>query len=119
MPDILTEVPDFNKITIIFVRMKNGYYIFLLFLFLLVGCRQRTIIPLLEKAEALMNSAPDSSQLLLESVERPEELPAEEYATWCLLITQAWDKNYLEHTSDSVIDIAVRYFAGQEDPHRK
>jgi hypothetical protein len=43
----------------------------------------------------------------------------EEYATWCLLVTQARDKNYVEHTSDSVIDIAVRYFAGQEDPHRK
>jgi hypothetical protein len=34
-------------------------------------------------------------------------------------VTQARDKNYVEHTSDSVIDIAVRYFVGQEDPHRK
>lgn len=99
--------------------MKIRYYIFLFFLLLAVGCRQRTVMPLLEKAASLMNCSPDSSQLLLESIERPEELPIEEYATWCLLVTQARDKNYVEHTSDSVIDIAVRYFVGKEDPHRK
>jgi hypothetical protein len=98
--------------------MKIRYYIFIFFLLLAVGCRQRTVMPLLEKAESLMNNSPDSSQLLLESIESPEELPIEEYATWCLLVTQARDKNYVEHTSDSIIDIAVRYFAGQEDPHR-
>ena len=95
--------------------MKIRYYIFLFFLLLTVGCRQRTVMPLLEKAASLMNCSPDSSQLLLESIERPEELPIEEYATWCLLVTQARDKNYVEHTSDSVIDIAVRYFEQQKD----
>jgi len=115
----LTGVSDLNIIILIFVWMKSRYYIFLFFLLLAVGCRQRTVMPLLEKAESLMNNSPDSSQLLLESIESPEELPIEEYATWCLLVTQARDKNYVEHTSDSIIDIAVRYFAGQEDPHRK
>ena len=102
------------------MSMRNKRYsIYFLFLLLFVGCQDRTIAPLLEKAEVLMNGCPDSSQMLLESVEKPEELSAKEYATWCLLVTQARDKNYVEHTSDSVIDIAVRYFAKRNDFHRK
>ena len=100
----------FRKVLIEFI-----FSIFLFFLLLAVGCRQRTVMPLLEKAESLMNNSPDSSQLLLESIESPEELPIEEYATWCLLVTQARDKNYVEHTSDSIIDIAVRYFEQKKD----
>ena len=111
----MTGVSDLNIIILIFVWMKSRYYIFLFFLLLAVGCRQRTVMPLLEKAESLMNNSPDSSQLLLESIESPEELPIEEYATWCLLVTQARDKNYVEHTSDSIIDIAVRYFEQKKD----
>ena len=60
-----------------------------------------------------MGSRPDSSLILLESIPSPEKLSEEDYATWCLLMTQARDKNYVEHTSDSVIGVAVRYFEKQ------
>lgn len=66
-----------------------------------------------------MENRPDSAQQLLEAISRPERLSEEEYATWCLLVTQARDKNYVVHTSDSVIDVAVRYFAERDDLHRK
>ena len=56
------------------------------------------------------------AQLLLEAIPEPERLSQEEYATWCLLVTQARDKNYVVHTSDSVIDVAVRYFAERSEP---
>lgn len=60
-----------------------------------------------------MVSRPDSSLILLESIPSPEKLSEEDYATGCLLMTQARDKNYVEHTSDSVIGVAVRYFEKQ------
>ncbi|RHJ75366.1 hypothetical protein DW103_17635 [Parabacteroides sp. AM08-6] len=77
----------------------------------LIACRQTTTIaPVLHQAETFMSESPDSALLLLEAIQSPEKQSAEDYATWCLLLTQARDKNYLEHTSDSVINIAIDYF---------
>lgn len=91
--------------------------IFLLLILGLVACRQHPhVLPLLQEADTLMLDHPDSSLILLESVLSPETLSAEDYATWCLLITQARDKNYVTHTSDSLIDVAVRYFEKRKDP---
>lgn len=91
--------------------------IFLLLILGLVACRQHPhVLPLLQEADTLMFDHPDSSLILLESVLSPETLSAEDYATWCLLITQARDKNYVTHTSDSLIDVAVRYFEKRKDP---
>ena len=59
-----------------------------------------------------MGSRPDSSLILLESIPSPEKLSEEDYATWCLLMTQARDKN-VEHMTNSVIGVAVRYFEKQ------
>ena len=82
----------------------------------LIACHPRTERPTLERAEAWMDSHPDSAQQLLEAIPQPERLSEKEYATWCLLVTQARDKNYVVHTSDSVIDVAVRYFGEREEP---
>lgn len=98
---------------------KLIFSIFLLLLLGLVACREYPHVrPLLQEAEMLMPDRPDSSLILLESVRFPEKLSAEDYATWCLLVTEARDKNYVEHSSDSVIDVAVRYFGKQENPLR-
>ena len=66
-----------------------------------------------------MEAKPDSSLLLLENIEHPEKMSKLNYATWCLLITQAQDKNYVEHTSDSVINVAVNYFEKKNMPSPK
>ena len=96
---------------------KHIVYIPLLLFLSLFACRQQTTVrPLLHKAEMFMQDHPDSSLLLLESVSSPQKLSAEDYATWCLLVTEARDKNYVKQTSDSLINVAVRYFAEGEDP---
>ena len=87
------------------------------FLFLLTGCYP-DMKPQLEEAEALLTENPDSAYRLLQSIERPERRQEAEYATWCLLMTQAADKSFREHTSDSLIRVAVRYFSKQHDPER-
>ena len=86
-------------------------------LFTLLAChrtesRQQ---PLLQ-AKNLMKEHPDSAQILLETIPSPEKLPIEEYATWCLLVTQAQNKNYVKCMSDSVINIAVEYFGKIKNP---
>ena len=99
------------------IMNRNIYVIFLSLAFCLIACRQYPHIqPLLQEAETLMGSRPDSSLILLESIPSPEKLSEEDYATWWLLMTQARDKNYMEHTADSVIGVAVRYFEKRKDP---
>ena len=93
---------------------RNIYVIFLSLAFCLIACRQYPHIqPLLQEAETLMVSRPDRSLILLESIPSPEKLSEENNATWWLLMAQARDKNYVEHTSNLVIGVAVRYFDKQ------
>ncbi|RKU65092.1 hypothetical protein DWW91_21190 [Parabacteroides sp. AF17-3] len=83
----------------------------LLLLFCLVACSRSTnVSPLLKKAEGYMNERPDSALYLLDSIIRPEALSNEDKVLWSLLITQARDKKYITHTSDSLINIAVHYY---------
>ena len=92
--------------------MKNIiFYIFLLFIAL--ACQpQQSIRPLLEKADSLLVSHPDSAFLMLDTVSNLDKYAENEYAEWCLLLTQARDKSYREHTSDSLIRIATDYYRG-------
>lgn len=90
--------------------MKN-FILYILLLFAALACQQpQSIRPLLEKADSLLVSHPDSAFLMLDTVANPENYPENEYAEWCLLLTQARDKSYREHTSDSLIRLATNYY---------
>ncbi len=92
----------------------------LLLLFCLVACSRNTnISPLLKEAEGYMNERPDSALLLLDSITHREDMSKEQNALWCLLYTQAQDKNRIEHTSDSLIQIAVKYYEKTNLKNRK
>ena len=66
----------------------------------------KELLPELSYAESLMQRCPNSALVVLDSMEVPSPSDKFQYATWCLLITQARDKNYIKHTSDSLINIA-------------
>lgn len=92
----------------------------IIFLIALFSCEVPTDSSLaLAQAEKYMNSRPDSAMLLLQNVLQPEMLSPDEYALWCLLMTQAEDKEGIEHTSDSLINIAVQYFDNKNNDLRK
>lgn len=101
--------------------MKNLLYIlFWIFTLSFSACHDDvSISSALLQAEALMGAHPDSALTILDSIPFPEKQSKEDYATWCLLITEAWDKNYVEHTSDSIINVAVGYFEKGKDVRRK
>lgn len=85
-------------------------------LLLIFSCNNEDeIITELVEAEQLMGAFPDSSLRLLTGIEAPERLSREQYATYCLLLTQALDKNYTTHVSDSLISIAAEYFEKEDD----
>lgn len=100
--------------------MKNTVCI-IICLFFLVMCndRPKELLPELSYAESVMQRCPEKALAVLDSMEIPSPSDKYQYATWCLLITQARDKNYVKHTSDSLINIALDYFEKQHDPIRK
>ena len=94
-------------------------YIFLLLPLLISGCRNDVqISTILQRADSLVYTNPDSAYHLLSSLPSPDKSSELEYATWCLLITQATDKSNRKHTSDSLIHIAVRYFSEHNEQGR-
>ena len=88
---------------------------------LFLSCRQarEKTLPDFDTVESIMWAHPDSALALLERMPKPSPDDRLNNATWCLLYTQAWDKNYRRHTSDSLVNIALRYFDKREDGLRK
>lgn len=96
-----------------------SYIVICLLFFVTCNKQPKELLPELSYAESLMQRSPDKALAVLDSMEVPYSSDKFQYATWCLLITQARDKNYIKHTSDSLINIASAYFEGQDDPQRK
>ncbi len=71
------------------------------------------------KVENLMPQHPDSALMLLEQIENKENLSRKDKAHYYLLLTEAQDKNYIPHTSDSLIAIATDYYEKTEYVNRK
>ena len=63
------------------------------------------------EAESVLNEYSDSAYQLLSSIPHPEQLPMADFAAWCLHYTHAQYKTYREIKSDSLINIAVEYYA--------
>ena len=74
----------------------------------ITGCRKH--YPVAEKllqAEAVMNEHPDSALNLLKGIAQSELQTQAHHARYALLYSQALDKNYIDLTNDSLINIAV------------
>ncbi len=79
------------------------------------GCdRHSAVWSELDRADALMEEHPDSSLRILEAI-RSDSLSGEELARHSLLISMALDKNYIDLTDDSVVNIAVDYYDESDD----
>ena len=71
------------------------------------------------KVENLMPQHPDSALMLLEQIENKETLSRKDKAHYYLLLTEAEDKTYFTHTTDSLISIAADYYEKTDDLGRK
>ncbi|WP_287619288.1 tetratricopeptide repeat protein [Parabacteroides sp.] len=71
------------------------------------------------KAESLMPQYPDSALAFLEQIKSPSSLSRKDKARYYLLLTEARDKTYATHTTDSLIAIATDYYEDTDDLVRK
>ncbi|MDY6004210.1 MAG: tetratricopeptide repeat protein, partial [Parabacteroides sp.] len=87
------------------------YYVWMLCL-LFSSCRSDKDYPeAMQKAIACMESHPDSAQIYLASLDSViADEPEETRMYHALLTTQANDKLYITHTSDSVMQQVVRFY---------
>lgn len=81
------------------------------FIAIMMGCKESSVIDsLLGKASDLMEESPDSALFLLNQIEADSFSNSSQQARYALLYTQCQYKNYLDPTSDSLINIAVDYY---------
>ena len=91
------------------IPMKKYWAIFFVLFF--ISCQPHyTRNGVILKAEELLDTSPDSSYILLNSITHPENLPKADYAAWCLQYTHASYKLQKKFTSDSIIQISVNYY---------
>ena len=57
-----------------------------------------------------MDTYPDSALQLLKTIDSKHLVTKEGKARYALLYSQALDKNYIDVTEDSLINIAVEYY---------
>ena len=90
--------------------------ILLLLSVFLAGCKEHPEVSAsLDRAEALMESAPDSALTLLQNLDAETFRKRSTHARHALLYTQAQDKNYIDETNDSLITVAADYFRNHGD----
>ena len=93
----------------------------LLLSLLVTGCQggKDTVSVLLTEADALMYESPDSALTILKNIGQVDLQTEEHLAHYALLYSQALDKNYIDVTNDSLINIAVEYYKDKDDVRAK
>ena len=77
----------------------------------IVSCsRDRSTIETLTRVESIMQEHPDSALSLLQAIDTKTISTDRCRALHALLLSQAYDKNYIDLTNDSIITIAVNYY---------
>ena len=102
--------------------MKKLYCLYIsLLLLALTAChdKPKPLHPALARAERLLSSHPDSALHVLARYHLRSFSDSADMAAYALLRTQAEDKNYITHTSDSLIRIAVGYYSRHGDSRHK
>ena len=97
-------------------------HILLIFLLALpfTGCQKHyPVADKLSQAEIYMNEEPEAALRVLESIGQPDLHTKEHHARYALLYSQALDKNYIDKTNDSLINVAVDYYRQTDEVRSK
>ena len=73
----------------------------------------------MDRAESLMESAPDSAMTILDSISLGALSSQKDKARYALLKSMALDKNYIDATSFDLLQPAIDYYLKQGSPDEK
>ena len=100
------------------MRKSNHILLGLIWLCVMAACHRR---PTMDFAaiEAILPTQPDSALAILDTLHTdPNDFSAKDRAHYYLLLTEAMDKCYLTHTTDSLIRLSADYYAAHHDNSR-
>lgn len=102
-------------------KFSPTYILLILWIIIVSACTQNNtkLYKDLTDAEECMWKQPEKALQILQNINKDSISDNLNYATWCLLYTQAQDRNYITHSSDSLISIALDFFMKQDNPKRK
>lgn len=94
--------------------------VLLMFLSTIAGCNHRSAIDeTMDIADSLMISKPDSALAILESIPSSDIIGKETSARYALLKSMAFDKNYIDTTTFTVLQPAIDYYLQNGNPDEK
>lgn len=86
-------------------------YILLPFALSFIGCKDdRNAASLIERAELLLSSNPDSSRILLDSIVVPDNLRDKNLAHWCMLYSKVADTLHIDLPYALQLQRALKYY---------
>lgn len=100
------------------MRKSNHILLGLIWLCVMAACHHRPAMDF-TAIEAIMPTQPDSALAILDTLHTdPNDFTAKDRAHYYLLLTEAMDKCYLTHTTDSLIRLSADYYAAHHDNSR-
>ena len=102
------------------MKMKLFFYISsLILLTCFSACKRPAYPPVMQQAEKLMNTRPDSALHILEGMADSLAMLSDEARMYYHLLTiQAKDKQYITHTDDSLINRIVEFYEDEGNDER-
>ena len=95
-------------------------YILTVLFLILSSCSARNQAHVLDDVESFISEYPERALSVLDSLSSSGELPGHEAkARFALLYSMALDKNYIDSTDDSLINVAVKWYRRHGNPDEK
>ena len=86
-------------------------YILTVLFLILSSCSARNQADVLDDVESFISEDPERALSVLDSLSSSGELPGHgDKARFALLYSMALDKNYIDSTDDSLINVAVKWY---------
>lgn len=100
--------------------MKNSLAILPFLICVLTFCgRQDVITESLDRAESCMADRPDSALTIIAALDSTHFNSKSQKARYALLKSMALDKNYIDRTDESLVNVAVNYYRHRCNPAYK
>ena len=99
--------------------MKRTLFISILLVTTVSACCNLRTKKIMDSAESLLQTKPDSCLTILEAIVPNDLRTREEKARFALLMSAALDKNYIDVVSDTLIKIAADYYSVRKDRHHR
>lgn len=84
-----------------------------------ISCSESPVQGTLNRAEAIMETHPDSAMTLLSTINKNELSGKRQKAQYALLMSMALDKNYIDTTTFDVLQPAIDYYLDKGTPDEK